>query len=242
MEIYGKGAIIIGNVDAVRDNVPIIQSTFRKPDDKRGLGFVQRVSTSTVISNSISVTAPGFNWVKGSILKSDPMEKVRLAVLDINKRIASLQSVQELDILDKVEKAKSKALEISKRISSLQSVQELDILDKVKKAKSKALEISKRISSLQSVQELDILDKVKKAKSKALEINDRLNKKELRRLDRIQRNSGWKKVDGYKNKKINHVNIEKVIIFRVPRDDAELALLSAIRNGIENFRIEYTDK
>ena len=213
LEIYGKGAIIIGNVDAIRDNAPIIQSTFRKPCDKRGLGFVQGVSTSTVFSNSISVTAPGFNWVKGSILQSDPMEKVRLAVLDINKRIASLQSVQELDILDKVEKAKSKALEISKRIASLQSVQELDILDKVEKAKSKALEI-----------------------------NDRLNKKELRRLDRIQRNSGWKKVDGYKNKKINNVNIEKVIIFRVPRDDAELALLSAIRNGIENFRIEYTDQ
>ena len=75
---------------------------------------------------------------------------------------------------------------------------------------------------------------IDKAIAKAAEINKRL-------LDEAEK-STWTQV-GSESKKYTRPVQEKSdeIIFRVPKKDAELALLAAIRSGISNFRIEFSD-
>ena len=142
LEIYGKGSIMIGVVDETRNNIPIIPSIIRLPFDKRGLGFEQEKQT---ISTKLLVTAPGFNWVKGAVLQpspvSDPMDKVRAAVLEINKRISNEAVLQPSPVSDPMDKVRAAVLEINKRITE----RDLDISNRVAIAKSKALEINASI-------------------------------------------------------------------------------------------------
>ena len=87
--------------------------------------------------------------------------------------------------------------------------------------------INERVAKIQTA---DIERRVRKAKAKAAEIT--------KRLAAIEKT--WTKVDGRKS--VRGVTKEpEVTVLRVPRADAELALLGAIRNGLTNFRIEYTD-
>jgi hypothetical protein len=88
--------------------------------------------------------------------------------------------------------------------------------------------INERVAKIQTA---DIERRVRKAKAKAAEIT--------KRLAAIEKKT-WTKVEGRKS--VRGVTKEpEVTVLRVPRADAELALLGAIRNGLTNFRIEYTD-
>ena len=237
--IYGKGATILGHVEENRDNVPLAPSTIRSPHDKRGLGLDKSMSFMGVPDRAkLNVKALGFSWVKGAVLQPDaqptpqptriildPMIKVREAVLAIDKRIAEY------------EEAKSKAMDI-------------DIANRVALAKSKAADINKYLSVVkESVDNfyiekhdslIDMDSRLECAKAKAIEINSRLEKQERRRSERADRKAGWKKVEGSHRQK-NEQIIEQPIVIRVPKKDAEIALLGAIRNRLTNFRIEYTD-
>lgn len=88
--------------------------------------------------------------------------------------------------------------------------------------------INEKVAKIQTA---DIERRVRKAKAKAAEIT--------KRLAAIEKKT-WTKVEGRKS--VRGVTKEpEVTVLRVPRADAELALLGAIRNGLTNFRIEYTD-
>ena len=88
--------------------------------------------------------------------------------------------------------------------------------------------INERVAKIQTA---DIERRVRKAKAKAAEIT--------KRLTAIEKKT-WTKVKGRES--VRGVTKEpEVTVLRVPRADAELALLGAIRNGLTNFRIEYTD-
>ena len=88
--------------------------------------------------------------------------------------------------------------------------------------------INDRVAKIQTA---DIERRVRNAKAKAAEIT--------KRLAAIEKKT-WTKVEGRKS--VRGVTKEpEVTVLRVPRADAELALLGAIRNGLTNFRIEYTD-
>ena len=143
LDLYGKCDFLLERAYEKRENNPIIITSTHKPSVKEGLGCVD-ISTSILPSSTqIQVTMPGFNWVKGTVLQPtlkskldrylvDPMEKVKLAVLAINKKI---------DIIDRVEKAKTKAIEINSRL------EEITILNRVEKAKTKANEINSRFNN-----------------------------------------------------------------------------------------------
>ena len=193
-DMYGRGATILGTVSVERDNTPVIPTTIRKSWDKRGLGFAEQEQKT---STKLLVTAPGFSWVKGTVLQPPPHEKK-----------------QKCGVND-------------------------PIMEKVMAA---VLAINKRIAGIDSTRDCDITERVKKAKEKAVEINSRLEKQEQRRKERANRKSSWKKVGRCnKNKAISDAKVLEKIVIRVPREDGELALLSALRNGLQNFRIEYSE-
>lgn len=81
--------------------------------------------------------------------------------------------------------------------------------------------------------ETEIMKKVNLAKAKALEINRILAKRSRRREERKKRRQKTEK-----SKSVNHLPIT---IFRVPRADAKLAVLNALRSGVTNTRIECFD-
>jgi hypothetical protein len=100
-----------------------------------------------------------------------------------------------------------------------------DIVDPVIMKMVKAVvEINKKVEKIASV---ELETKVKKAKEKAFEITQRLF---------IDEEKTWTKVN-----KTKCLKEDKVLVLRVPKKDAEIALLSAIRNGLTNFKIEYSD-
>jgi hypothetical protein len=231
LEIYGKGAEIVGMVTEERDYTPIIPTTIRKPWDKRGLGYsepTQKICTK--------VMQTGFNWVRGAVLKPPPVEKkqcwdvvdpvmtkVIAAVEAINKRVAD---IQQSDLNRQVLQAKAKISEINKRLTT---TDQSDLNRRVKLAKEKAAEINKKLTT---IDQSNLNRRVRRAKAKAVEIN--------KRLVAIERKS-WTKVEGHKAAYKEKKETETTVI-RVRKVDAELALLGAIRNGLTNFRIEYTDK
>ena len=88
--------------------------------------------------------------------------------------------------------------------------------------------INERVAKIQTA---DIERRVRNAKAKAAEITKRLAAIEKKTLT---------KVEGRQSVRVVTKEPE-VTVLRVPRADAELALLGAIRNGLTNFRIEYTD-
>ena len=111
----------------------------------------------------------------------------------------------------------------------------------MEKVMAQVIKINKRIAAEMEKAEVIMMEKVKVAKAKAVEINIRLKKRARRKADRSDRKAGWKKVKGKKAVKPEEKKTELTVL-RVPHADAELALLSALRNGLVNFRIEYTDE
>jgi hypothetical protein len=95
-------------------------------------------------------------------------------------------------------------------------------------AKMKAIDINKKLSVI------DMDQKVYMAKMKAIDINKKLS---------VIENKSWKTIKRRKvvNKEINNHTKIKTTIIRVRKADAEIALLGAMRNGLNNFSIEYTD-
>jgi len=79
---------------------------------------------------------------------------------------------------------------------------------------------------------------IETAKAKAVEINERLQTEVAERKESKTRTKV--KSSRRRNKRCSPKKIEKpeTVIYRVPKDKAELAMLSAIRSGITNFRIE----
>ena len=69
------------------------------------------------------------------------MDKVRAAVLEINKRISNEAVLQPSPVSDPMDKVRAAVLEINKRITE----RDLDISNRVAIAKSKALEINASI-------------------------------------------------------------------------------------------------
>jgi 8-oxo-dGTP pyrophosphatase MutT (NUDIX family) len=103
---------------------------------------------------------------------------------------------------------------------STEKKQICDIMTKVTTAVEK---INKKVAKIEKD---DIDSRVDKAITKAAEITQRLMTEKT--LEKVT------KVEGSKQ-------TEPVTILRVPKADAELALIGAIRNGLTNFRIEYID-
>lgn len=92
--------------------------------------------------------------------------------------------------------------------------------------------INTRIAKLDTID----ISKVKKSE----EIEKRLERQERRRNERAKRQVEWKKVGRRKKERMKETEVlNDNIVIRVPRSEGELALLSALRNGLQNFRIEY---
>ena len=201
---YGIGSQILGDVLDDNETVPVIPTVIRKPWDKRGLGFSCNEIKPT---NTVLVTAPGFSWVKGKVLRPKHERKQRWDVVD-PKVVKMLAAVAVINKKISVETTKDKAVDINTRLAA-------------EKARAKAVDINIRLA-------------VEKARAKAIEINERL------RADRKEKT--WTKVtSSHKHSnKISHKKIEKskTVTFRVPKDKAEIAMLSVIQSGITDFRIE----
>ena len=101
---------LLGPVEKNNEIVPVA-STHRNPFDTTGLDFIK---------STVSVTSPGFNWVKGKVLKHE--KKIKTNRWDIQPSLPKkvLDEVskinQKIDIMDRVKKAKEKALEINKKL------------------------------------------------------------------------------------------------------------------------------
>jgi hypothetical protein len=191
--------------------------------------------------------------VKKAEVKAAKVELAKAKILEINQRFEKTAKVElaKAKILEinqrfekeaKVELAKAKILEINQRFEKEA---------KVELAKAKILEINQRFekeakySHDKKAKEAKKAEaneaKVELAKAKILEINQRFEKKEnekayrkmLRKAERMERKSGSKKVK-------QNLNIEKTVLM-VKKADAESALISAINNGLVNFRIQYID-
>ncbi len=247
-EVYGRGAILLGVVTEERDNTPVIPATIRKPHDKTGLGFEKKEQKQPT-TTKLLVSAPGFNWVKGAVLTppvNTIMVKVMDAVMKINKRIAEEEKIEE-----DVTTAKAKAVEINKRMKKTSP-----IMDKVM---ALVMKINERIA-----EEEKTTERVATAKAKALQINKHIEMN-CQRTERRERREGWEKVFSRRGNmsllaRISSSSSEfqippsknshetksplgkEQIVLRVRKADAELALLSALRNGLTNFRVEYIDE
>ena len=104
-------------------------------------------------------------------------------------------------------------------------------MDKVREAVEK---INQRIS----------IDKaVKKAKTKAVEINLSLSKKRLRQevWTPVQSKKSKTKKDKTKKDKKDKERQDKTTVFKVRKENAEMAMLSIMRSGIKDFKIEIID-
>lgn len=82
---------------------------------------------------------------------------------------------------------------------------------------------------------------IETAKAKAVEINERLQaevaeRKERKTLTKVK--SSHKLSRSSKRRSPKKIEKPETVIYRVPKDKAELAMLSAIRSGITDFRIE----
>jgi hypothetical protein len=238
IEIYGKGVELLGSVSEDREALlPIIPITNRKSWDKRGLGFdkpIQKICTKVLQS--------GFNWVKGAVLVPhldmtpalDPvMAKVMTAVQVINERVAKIAAQQLIDervvaVLDPVMvKVMTAVKVINERVAKIAAQQLIE-----ERVVAAVKVINERVEKI----ELDDLERrVYKAKAKAAEITKRLVTAEKKTWTKVKGRGSTRQVT-------ENRETEAVTVFRVPRADAELALLGAIRNGLTNFRIEYTDE
>ena len=107
------------------------------------------------------------------------------------------------------------------------------INERVAKVTAAVQAINERVAKIKRT---DLERRIRKAKAKAVEITKRLVTAEEKT---------WTKVAGRRSAHMEAGAMKtrepEATVFRVPRADAELALLGAIRNGLTNFRIEYTD-
>ena len=104
-------------------------------------------------------------------------------------------------------------------------------MDKVREAVEK---INQRIS----------IDKaVKKAKAKAVEINLSLSKKRPRQevWTPVQSKKPKTKKDKTKKDKTKKDKKDKTTVFKVRKENAEMAMISIMRSGIKDFKIEIID-
>jgi hypothetical protein len=242
-KMYGKGLEMVSKNGYVDGSGLGKQSTgivnplsiynIRHPRQTTGLGYYDKPG--------VCVTAKGFSWVKGSVLQPekrvtesrwDVKPKFMVAVDELNQKLDnSLISDKHVvcEIVDKLEKeavcvtakgfswVKGSVLQPEKRVMKSR----WDVKPKFMVAVD---ELNKRLNDNLMIEAV-----VDRAKAKAVDINNRLDE-----------NKYWTRVRTRSAKPILKT-ISSEIVFRVPMKDAQLALLSAIRNGISNFRIEFSD-
>jgi len=243
--------------------ITFVQGATLEPEKKKEKKKEKKPIAVVVKRSTVSVSAPGFSWAKGTVKRErksrkrrwdqvDPMVKVRSVVSALNQRIQDQSSNRKTEIQSRVAAAKAKAAEINKRLADKL------LAERVAAAKAKAAEINKRLADKL------LTERVTAAKAKAAEINlvlakktraraaaDKVSKRiarrsarrEARRLERKERREGWTKVKSSRHKTTHKPKKTKseTVVFRIPREHEEMALLSAIRSGIVDFRIEYLD-
>ena len=246
--IYGKGIDLInkqGYVDGAglgkhTDGIidPIDLSSSRMPWQKTGLGYS--------VKSAVCVTAKGFSWVKGAVLEPekrprkvrwDVKPKYMIAIDAINQRLKQIP--REPLLVTSVTKIEKPVVSVTaKGFSWVKGA----IIEPEKRSRKVRWDVKPKFmiaidelnQKLEQTSRDDVIiaDAVAKAKAKAVEINKRLADK-----------ASWTMVrSAYtKPKQTTHIKKDEVV-FRVPEKDAQLALLAAIRNGISNFRIEFSDK
>jgi hypothetical protein len=134
---------------------------------------------------------------------------------------------QRWDVVDPVmAKVMAAVQAINQRVAE---INQTDLMRRVHKAKANEVEITKQVVT---AEETDLMRRVRKAKAKAVEITKRVVTAEEKTWVKVHR----------RRSAHQEAKETEVTVLRVPRADAELALLGAIRNGLTNFRIVYTDE
>ena len=225
--IYGKGVVkLIGQrFTEKQESIPISMEAHHETWDTKSNGFEKSHKTITKVIPQVKVKTPGFNWVKGEVLK--PEKRIRKSRWDVPIPQPSVVSIPQPSVVPVVEvttpRKRNRKSRWDVRIPKQSVVQMVDV---------KAVQaINNRIESDVKANRL-FMERIAREKTKANDINERFSKM-------TDKKHGWVKVSrGVKsNKSINED--DEITTFRVSRDNAELALLSVIRSGITNFRIVY---